>query len=1244
MKPVRALLNQWLAAIPLIAMFLATGVSSVATATDLADSPLANMPTVSIRPNIAFVIDDSGSMDDENMPNGNDTNKSKYCYRWHKYNSLAYNPAQTYKAPIKADDSRYPDSVFSAALMDGYFAKDGFMYDGTTANAEVNLTSLGTGYVGTHASIVLPSISKAHYATSVKVKLLNGTTIELLNSAAVPNTSGTPDRDILGAAIADSINAKGASGFSASYNDGTNTLTIIAPADQTELATTPTITLARPKGLTPSTATAYAFAKVYSSGIYYATHKTSTTSTTCEDDANYNVVTDKSGIAAPGVATGSSAALTNYANWYSYYRKRAFLMKAGAGEAFAKLQKDKYRIGYFTINSKQSGTEAADGRPVNNDLKIDAFTDSHRSEWFSRLYGTRMAGYTPLRGALSRMGRMYAGKSVGGTDAYPIPDPVQYSCQRNYTILTTDGYWNTDAEVECVVTKTETCATTPNYGPYQPDNNTTVGDPDGAAGVTRPEYDGPDTGTGSPGTAANTLADVAYYYYHTDLRTGDATVCADKCENNVPPTGTDTKVDDVATHQHMTTFTLGLGVDGTLAYKEGYKTSTSGDYYDIKQGTKNWPNPWSSNKNKIDDLWHAAVNGRGLYLSARDPNTLVKGLTSALDSIASAAGSGAAAATSNLQPVEGDNYIYIANYRTVDWDGELSAYTITLSTGAIATDPTWQAANKIGAKIATAGNSDTRTIYTSGASGALYPFNWTSLSSGQKAYFDNSKLSQYADWSSSDKTVATPELLVNYLRGHHRYEDQDREDGFGVYSRLYRNREKSLGDIGHSQPVYVKKSFYSYTENGYPTFKTGTESRAGTVYVAANDGMLHAIDSVTGDERWAYVVPMVMKNLWRLADKNYSTNHRFFVDGPIAVSDVFTGSSWKTILVGGLGKGGRGYYALDITSPTSPALLWTFTADDDADMGYSYGLPMITKVGGVWSVLLPSGYNNIPETDGSYSSADGGGHLFVLNAADGTLAKKISTDSGSSISPSGLGRINIKVEDFETNNAADTAYGGDLNGVMWRFDLNAGEASKLIDLGPTQPITGAPEIGDVDGKTVIYFGTGSYLGRSDLDTKDTQAVYGIYDNGTKTVGTSDLVAQDEAGSSSVDWNLKFGWYYNLPLSGSGERVSLDPQLFFGTLIIATTIPTASECQPGGYGRLYFFDYLNGGPISGSSRYVQYISPIVGFTVAKLPGGTPKIYPITADGALSKSEPPTLPLGSVSSTSSGKRVMWRELLD
>ena len=1138
-----------------------------AAETGLAEVPLANAATVTMLPNIYFVLDDSGSMDWDYMP---DYVNDSYCrasgtsltscragdppYYSSAFNRVYYNPMINYVPPVNADGtSKTSYSSWTNVPKDGY---------GIQSTSTVNLV---TSYP---ERVACETENDSTSGSNCKSQIVGG-------GYTYPNSTYREIKTKSGA---------------------------------------PFYYTAKVEWCSQRESTGPRFGKA---GTCQEKKTETYKYVRYSDWERVDISPARSSYPGPGGTTRSYAEeMTNFANWYAWYRTRMQMTKTGVGRAFVDirglpnaadpLDKNYFhaRVGFSTISKENT----SDGDKF---LKIDNFDPTHKNTWFTRLYKTDPGSGTPLLGALAKAGRIYAGKLS--------PDPVQYSCQRNFTILSSDGYWNSVSST---------------YGPTKENGSTTVGEQDGVTGVSRPSYDKNKT--------PNTLADVAYYYYHTDLRPGTCAVCTD----NVPPAGTKEAEDDVAKHQHMTTFTVGLGVDGTLAYQDGYKTATSGDYLGLKQGTTNWPvvDADTDDERKIDDLWHAAVNGRGTYFSARDPDSLIKGLTSALGSMESATGSGAAAATSSLEPVEGDDAIYIANYTTVSWTGELAAHKINLSTGAISTATTWKAAVLLDGKADA--DSDSRTIYTANGNN-MVSFSYANLSATQKAYFDNTQLSQYADLSADDQALATPENLVKYLRGQNRYEDQDRAAGY-VYSRLYRDRITTLGDIVHAQPVYVKAPQYEYTDDGYADFKSAQASRSPTVYVAANDGMLHAFDATSGNERWAYIPPMVLPKIAQLADKNYSTNHRFLVDGPISVGDVKIGGSWKTILVGALGRGGRGYYALDVTNPASPSLLWNFSADDNPNLGYTYAPAVITKLADTWVVTFPSGYNNIPE-GGKYASADGKGRLFVLDAASGALIKSISTGIGSTTSPSGLGKINTRTDDdFNLNNASSVAYAGDLEGNLWRFDLASGAASKVIALGANQPITAAPEIGEISGKTVLYFGTGRYLGESDLSLSQTQAIYGVKDLETATASKANLVQQSVSGgrisNNPVSWTTDDGWYVNLP--DSKERIHLDAKLVMGTLVFASTIPEASECQPGGYSHLYFVDYRTGGGVDGKKAVYDYVSPIVGVSVFKLPDGRVKVVGITADGKIPAGEPPSLPVstGGGGGADSGKRLMWRELIE
>ena len=450
-----------------------------------------------------------------------------------------------------------------------------------------------------------------------------------------------------------------------------------------------------------------------------------------------------------------------------------------------------------------------------------------------------------------------------------------------------------------------------------------------------------------------------------------------------------------------------------------------------------------------------------------------------------------------------------------------------------------------------------------------------------------------------------------------------------------------LGDIIDSSATYVGKPSFDY-QNAletptYNSFRTGSAaSRTPMVYVGANDGMLHGFRADTGLEKIAYVPNLVYtndatNNLSLLTWQSYT--HRYYVDGTPTIGDVFYNGAWRTVLVGGLRKGGRGYYALDVTDPASlietnaNIARWEFT---DPDQGYSFSQATIAKVAsstgtgtpqGKWVAIFGNGYNNT-----------GTGHavLFVVDIETGALIRKIDTaisgGGGSVAVPNGL--ATPAVVDINDDNVADYVYAGDLEGKMWRFDIrsndptNWGLATNVTNLftardaatNNVQPITEKPSVGFHPygfGGLMVYFGTGKYLESSDnttIGTPQTQTFYGIYDRGVtarqgqasaqETVPRSALLGQTIStnvtvggfntrgiSNNPITYRLSqtalpstyLGWYVDLPTNG--EKQVTDPVLREGRIIFTTLIPSTDPCTPGGTGWLMELNTENGGRIA-----------------------------------------------------------------
>jgi len=892
--------------------------------------------------------------------------------------------------------------------------------------------------------------------------------------------------------------------------------------------------------------------------------------------------------------------IQNFANWYTYYRSRILLARAGVGHAFAR-QGGGIRVGFSAINqgSKTVDGVSSPGALING---VRKFTGTDRAAFFSSLYGHDIpTSSTPLRRALDDVGQYYQrsdNKGPWGNTPGTDNSTAHLSCRQSYNILMTDGYWNSTAAPTAGTDDADDVDGPAITGPegqnyqYEPEN---------------PYQDG----------FSDTLADVAMYYWNRDLRPN--------LENKIP-----TNVADEAFWQHLVNFTVGLGVTGTL--------DPNTDLPALTAGTESWPQASDgADAENIDDLWHAAINSRGEFHSASSPDRFATALAGSLNQIAGRTGSSASIATNSTR-LNNDTFVYQARFDSADWSGELLAFLVDQTTGELidadtATterDPTWEGATELAGRTAASRKIFAHEAADTDADG--FPgveFTWSSLPATHKAMLN----------VGPSGVDALGEDRLDYLRG---VQTLELKNTGGVF----RNRVSILGDIVNSDPWFVGTEDIGYNKlsgtegTSYVTYRASDayKNRPGVVYVGAADGMLHAFHASTGAELFAYMPESLFADLWRLTDPAYS--HRYYVDGAPQGKDAYI-NVWKTVLVTTLGAGGKGLFALDVTDPANfdkTDVMWEFTEDEDrdgdldGDLGYTIGQASVARMpNGDWVAIFGNGYGST-----NHSAV-----LYIVDIEDGSIIKKIDTGAGDGATPNGLSTP-VAV-DTNNDRIVDRIYAGDLLGNMWAFDVSHDSDTGFWDVdyksgsdpvplfaaafpnpdGNVQQITSKPQAGKhPKGGVLVYFGTGKYFEVGDGSVTDKNTFYGIWDDFTAddagTVGRNSLLQQEITHESltvisvdgdgndvasekisdadgnmtdnpfdwdvrastenAVDWETHEGWYIDLksPVLGwESERVVSSPLLLEGRVVFSTMIPSADACDYGGTGWLMELSSLDG---------------------------------------------------------------------
>ncbi len=577
---------------------------------------------------------------------------------------------------------------------------------------------------------------------------------------------------------------------------------------------------------------------------------------------------------------------------------------------------------------------------------------------------------------------------------------------------------------------------------------------------------------------------------------------------------------DPATWPHMVTYTIGFSTDATTwpgaptiiapPVAERVPFSYKGSFPDLVTGNRTWPDMGIGEDVRALDLWHSALNGRGRFYAVMKGEDLEKAFREILGQINTATDPDlSSSATSGANVSRSEVGKYTAAYQPENfWKGYVTADKVKRD-GTTYPDPGWggkNTADKLDALPSVSSRlvlswSDKwdSTNYKGGV-----PFKWASdesnLSSPQKVWLQK-------NMAGTDEGATKGQQRLNYIRGERGMEGVD-PSGY-TPSNPFRQRKSIQGDIINSDVWYTGAPAADYLLKGYTAFVRSNKSRPGMLYVGGNDGMLHGFAAADGQEKLAYVPRGVIPTLTLLTDPQYNNKHKYFVDGSPMTGDVDMNGGiqdptdpnygtyspdWRTMLVGTLGLGGKGYFVLDVSNPTATTTVSGLlgfaegnaqqlvkqdrtrgpsepapncaamtgaekttclqVVDEDKDIGFIAARPVrddndamrttqITRMNNNrWAVVMGNGYNSAnqrPVLLVQYLDNDPGGdvtknmQLLRLPATTEFPGEGKAEDNGLAAP---------RLVDINGDGRPDVAYAGDNLGNLWKFDLTSVDDTK----------------------------------------------------------------------------------------------------------------------------------------------------------------------------------------------------------
>jgi type IV pilus assembly protein PilY1 len=830
-------------------------------------------------------------------------------------------------------------------------------------------------------------------------------------------------------------------------------------------------------------------------------------------------------------------------------------------------------------------------------------------------------------------------------DGFPMitkwDDPIVYSCQKNFILGIGDVFTHRDANLYGSTLRSSLEPDLPSEVSADTSVDVAtatnmVGTLEGKTGLAGIYADSNGSSCANTGTMCDTyyLAGLAYDSHTKDIRTD----LLDK--QTVNTYWMDVLEKQVFKHKNQYWLAAKYG---------GFTVPTGFSPYSASNGTGTLEDStWHTNADTLtvgltsltystDAAGQNAVGGSDKrpdnYFPGNAPDVMKTGLTNAFKKIADEASATTTTAYSPLtrKTSSAGAANYSASYDPDNWTGKVvGSKLVANSDGSTTSTDIWDAQ----AILQATAPGDRKIVTCCTFAGAGLAFTSSELGAAKLDSRTN-----YASFASVPGVVDASQSAANYvayLRG-----DTSQE---ATHGGAYRDRKYLLGDIVDSKVEIVGAPSFPYFDKynpGYSAFKGTYASRDTIVYVGANDGMMHAFDgsltsSTKGTERFAYIPSFTYGDSSSTSERYSATyglaslgnpdfTHHYFVNATPKQFDVnlsnTSGSKakspdWRTLLIGGMGKGGKGYYAIDVTDPSSWSsetavagkVMWEFT---DSRMGYTFGDAHVVKTARHgWVVILPSGYNN----------SDGKGYIFVVNPSSGALLQAIATPSGSTSSPINLAHIRAFINDYD-DYTADAVYAGDLQGNVWRFDLTGSDtypdATPIATLtnasGDLLPVTTAPLLGvdPTTKKRYVMVGTGQQLSDSDINSGTLQAFYAIVDGTGDTGGfytgktlpsgyefpltrkKKDFTEVTTFKSELGDDASPMGWYYDLSSSSKGiaERVNVEGDVALGMVAFSANLPNGDACSPGGSSRTFAVRFATGKSalVDSSGDVIEYNS-------------------------------------------------------